>query len=213
MNQQHLKQICRQKQIQVSEITKDKLKKQENNPQITQLSVIPSKYIFTSSPTKCLYLKDYVSPKNILLASQEIVLYHGTSMKSVMNMIEKGVQVSASNGILGQGLYVTPSATEALRWSRGNKHPVIVMFAIRDAPSVTFSCIQLRDQLHRQCAKDCDLYTTIKTNFMDKSQLGYFPHFWQYIITNQDLFTTNKIYIKKIDRIIAPIQQGGCGGA
>lgn len=196
------------KHIKTQWVTREELDRLEQKVSLQQLPTIPPTLFHEP---KCFRLIDFVSPKNILKNEDEILLYHGTNMSSAMDMIDKGVQIVKSHGVLGTGFYVTPSISEALRWSRRGKPKVVIAFAIKKGSEATVGCIQRNSKFERHCVKDCTLFTAYDTVMIHRPG-GYLPFFWQYVITDQRLFDSKRIIIKKV-YILVGTQRFQMGGA
>lgn len=161
---------------------------------------------------KTLYARDFIFPQNILSRENELVLYHGTNMTSTLSMLQDGIHVLKSHGVLGTGFYVSPSATEALRWARRGKPRVVIALAVKRGDEATVGCVPRNSQFQRKCDKTCTLYTAYDT-VMVRRPGGFHPFFWQYLIKDQSLFDSGRIYIKQIYIVLDSSRRTQTGGA
>jgi len=196
------------KKTSVYYIDEEELKKEPMNPPLSHMPKISSS-VFDDKNTKLIHL---LSEKNYNQRTNEAYLYHGTTMKSVLSMLSIGVIPKKNHGVLGYGIYMTPSANMALKWSRDNPR-VIVVFAVKNADKVRVCCVGRNTKLQKDCCNDSEFYTSFETALMThKYSQGFLPYFWQYIVKDEDLFQSESIYIKKIYIIIGEEQMRG-GGA
>lgn len=204
-----MQQAHKLKDIQVSFVSREELEVQEHNPAVKQLPENPSDLFYQQRRHPVLR---FLSTKNHVKKTNEILLYHGTDVKSLLDMVENGVRVNKSHGVLGTGFYVSPSATEALRWSRRGGRRVVVVFALQKGDQAQVCCVYRNPRFEKTCAEGCELYTSYDTVMMHKYKGGYFPHFWQYLIKDQALFDTGRIVIKKVYFVVHPKNQTQTGG-
>lgn len=199
------------KDINVTIISKNELLQQQKDRAIARMPKLPPD-LFSTGGNR-IPIVQLVSKENVIQRADEVLLYHGTDMKSLIDMLEHGVRVNKSYGVLGGGFYVSPSAIEALRWARRGKPIVVLVFAFKQASTAFVCCIPRNAQFQRQCPQDCELYTAYDTVMMHRYPGKYFPHFWQYLIKDQRLFDQGRIYLKKIYILIDPSQRLGGGAA
>ena len=194
LQQQQIKKL---KQLKVSITTAEALKQQQK-----QLPTIPPDLFFSGQK---IMLGDLIPPHR----SSEILLYHATNMRSLMNMMENGIQVRSSTGTLGPGFYVTPTAAASIQWARRGGQTVVIELAVRDPREATVSCVPRNQEFQKKCRSDCMFYTAYETKFMHRYKGGFFPHFWQYVIKDQKYFDNRDIYIKQIFIIVRDTQRRG----
>lgn len=189
-------QISKLRQLKVSLATPDELKQKQKQ----KLPTIPHDLFFSGEK---LVLTDLIP------SSSDILLYHATNIKSLMNILEHGIQVRSGTGTLGPGFYVTPTASASIQWARRGGQTVVIELAVRDPNEATVSCVPRNSEFQKNCRSDCMFYTAYETKFMHRYKGGFFPHFWQYVVKDQKYFDNRNIYIKQIFIIVREKQRRG----